>query len=125
MKLKVIGLLSIIVMIAFSSCYYDKADLLYPTPSGACDTTGAVSYNQQILPLLQQYCYSCHSGSNPSGGITVGNYAADKAIAINGKLYGSISYASGYTAMPEAAAKLSDCQIATVKKWIDENSPNN
>ncbi len=107
-----------------SSCYYDKADLLYPQ-SASCDTLSAISYSQKVVPLLQQYCYNCHSGGNPSGGIAMGTYATDKAIAVNGKLYGTITYASGYSPMPEGTGRLSDCQIATIKKWIDANSPDN
>ena len=78
------------------SCYYDHADILYPT-SQSCDTTGTVSYSQKVVPILQQQCYGCHSGGAPSGGIPMGTYAADKTIATNGKLYGTISFASGYS----------------------------
>ena len=45
----------------------------------------------------------------------MGTYAADKAIAQNGKLYGTINHSSGYVPMPEGAAKLSNCQIAVIK----------
>ena len=116
--------LALIAGISLSSCYYDKADLLYPT-STVCDSIPTISYAQHVAPLLQQHCYGCHAGSSPSGGIAMGNYATDKAIALNGKLYGSISYAPGYLAMPEGSAKFSTCQLAIVKRWIDANSPNN
>jgi mono/diheme cytochrome c family protein len=126
MKIKGIYILIVIMsIITVSSCYYDKADLLYPPTDSNCDTTSAISYSQKVAPLLQQYCYSCHSGGSPSGGIAMGTYATDKAIAINGKLYGSISYNSGYLPMPQGAAKLSDCQITTIKRWIDANTPDN
>jgi hypothetical protein len=120
---------SIICMITFlQSCYYDKADLLYPN-SGAngsvCDTAGVISYSQKIVPILQPNCYSCHNTSLPSGGIAMSTYATDKAIAVNGKLYGSINHAAGYIAMPQSAPKLSTCQLATIKKWVDAGSPNN
>ena len=59
------------------------------------------------------------------GGILMGNYAADKAMAVNGKLYGSVSYASGYSPMPKGANKMTNCQLALVKKWIDSGPPNN
>jgi hypothetical protein len=55
----------------------------------------------------------------------MGNYTADKAIALNGKLYGSITHASGYSPMPQGLSKFTDCQIVTVKKWIDEGTQNN
>jgi mono/diheme cytochrome c family protein len=113
-------------MISLSSCYYDKEELLYRNSNAPCtDTTGTVSYAQKVVPVLQQYCYTCHSGSFPSGNIAMGTYAADKTIAQNGKLYGTINHSSGYVPMPEAAPKLSNCQIAVIKKWINNGIPNN
>lgn len=108
------------------SCYYDKEDLLYGGSNVPCtDTAGTVSYASKVVPLLQQNCYSCHTGSFPSGNITMGTYTTDKAIATNGKLYGSISYASGYSPMPKGGSKFNNCQLALIKKWIDSGCPNN
>lgn len=116
-----------IIIFAFiilaSSCYYDAADLLYPN-SIVCDTT-ATSYSQKIIPLLQQHCYSCHLNAATGGGIIMGNYAADKALATNGKLYGSISHTTGYSPMPKSAAKMNNCQITIIKQWIDAGAPAN
>lgn len=124
MKIQVfLSFILLMMVTGFNSCYYDKADTLYP--SKTCDTSGTISYAQKVIPLLQQQCYSCHSGGSPSGGIAMGTYTTDKAIAVNGKLYGSISHASGYSPMPQGAAKMTDCQLATIKKWIDSGSPNN
>ena len=122
---KIIALLLIagIAAVSFNSCYYDKEDLLYGVTN--CDTTTAVSYTQKLVPMLQQQCYGCHSGGSPSGGIAMGTYATDKAIAGNGKLYGSINHSGGFSPMPQGAAKMSNCDIAAVKKWIDAGSPNN
>lgn len=112
-------------ILSMASCYYDKEETLYPLGSSTCDTAGTISYTQKVVPIFQQQCYSCHSGGSPSGGIAMGTYDADKAIALNGKLYGSISQASGYSPMPQGAAKMSDCNLAIVKKWVDANCPNN
>lgn len=115
-----------ITVLFVSSCYYDKEELLYGNPNAPCtDTTTNISYNQYVAPLFRQYCYSCHSGNFPSGNIAMGNYAADKALAQNGKLYGSISYSAGYSPMPKGMAKFTNCQIANIKKWIDAGTPNN
>jgi hypothetical protein len=110
-----------------SSCYYDKEDLLYGNNiGGPCtDTAGIVSYSQKVVPMLQQQCYSCHTGSFPSGGIVMGTYTADKAIGLNGKLYGSVSYSSGFSPMPKGMSKMNNCQVAIIKKWIDAGMPNN
>lgn len=55
----------------------------------------------------------------------MGTYATDKAIALNGKLYGSVSFTSGYSPMPKGGSKMSTCQLLIIKRWIDAGSPNN
>jgi hypothetical protein len=84
-----------------------------------------VLYSLNVKPVLEQKCYGCHSGGSPSGGIAMGTYAADKAMAVNGKLYGTINYASGFSPMPQGEAKMDACTISIIKKWIDAGSPNN
>jgi hypothetical protein len=123
----ILSILIAIAVLTISSCYYDKADLLYGgANAGPCtDSTGTVSYSQKVVPMLQQYCYSCHTGAFPSGNQLMGTYAADKAMAQNGKLFGTINYSSGFSPMPKGMAKMSNCQIATIKKWIDAGMLNN
>jgi mono/diheme cytochrome c family protein len=127
MKMKIaLAALLIGTMVFISSCYYDKADLLYGGNTGPCtDSAGTVSYAQKVVPLLQQYCYSCHTGNFPSGNQLMGTYTADKAMAMNGMLYGTIAHASGYSPMPQGMAKMTNCQIAVIKKWIDSGTLNN
>ena len=122
-----ITVLLVLAVAGITSCYYDKEELLYGNVNaGPCtDSVGTVSYTQKVMPVLRQYCYSCHTGSFPSGNQLMGTYTADKTMAQNGKLYGSISHASGYSPMPKGMGKLSNCQLATIKKWIDSGVPNN
>jgi mono/diheme cytochrome c family protein len=123
-KLNILSSLTFILF-CFSSCYYDKEDQLYPS-SSICDNSAPATYATTIVPLLQQYCYTCHGGAATSGGgIAMGTYAADKAMALNGSLYGSIAHAASYSPMPKGLNKLTDCQISKVKKWIDTGSLNN
>ena len=124
MRNKNILAIAVLASLAWVSCYYDKESLLYPGGT-ACDTLGTISYTKTISPLFQQYCNSCHGGNSPSGGIPMGNHTADKALALNGKLYGSISHSNGYSPMPQGMSKMNSCQLATVKKWIDSGAPNN
>jgi hypothetical protein len=82
----------------FSSCYYDKEELLYGSGNVPCtDTIGAVSYAQKVAPMFQQYCYSCHNSSFPSG----------------------------FSPMPQGMGKMNSCQVALIKKWIDSGMQNN
>ena len=120
-------LLALIALFSLSACYYDHEDILYGATSNqpCTDTAGTVSYTQKVVPILQASCYGCHSGSFPSGNQLMGTYAADKAMGQNGKLYGTIAHSAGFSPMPKGGAKLSTCQIAVVKKWIDQGMLNN
>lgn len=121
--MKKIFVVLIFFLAGISSCYYDKADDLYPVSS--CDTTTVVSYAQKIVPLFQTQCYSCHLNASSGGGVLMGTYTADKAIALNGTLYGSIAHSTGFSPMPKGSPKFTACQIQLIKKWIDSGSPNN
>lgn len=114
-------------LFSLSSCYYDKEELLYgDVNNGPCtDSTGTVSYSLTVAPILRQYCYSCHTGSFPSGNQLMGTYTADKAMGQNGKLYGTINHSPGFSPMPKGMSKMNNCQIATIKKWVDTGMPNN
>ncbi|MBM3412620.1 MAG: hypothetical protein FJY19_04480 [Bacteroidetes bacterium] len=127
MKNKLSYFLAGAVLLTLTACYYDHEEVLYGagTNQPCTDSVGTVSYAQKVVPILRASCYNCHSGSSPSGNQLMGTYAADKAMAQNGKLHGTISYASGFSPMPKGAAKLSNCQIATIKKWIDGGMLNN
>lgn len=107
------------------SCYYDKADFLYPNSGSSCDTLTTSTYGGVVRPILEQQCYSCHAGNRPSGNIAMGTYNTDKAIAVNGMLYGTINHSSGYSPMPEGQAKMDACSIAKIRRWVDDGSPNN
>ncbi len=106
-----------------TGCYYDHEDKLYPT-GAACDTSLA-SFNNKVKPILQANCYACHSGGSPTGGFNLETHAQVKIVADNGKLAGAITHASGFSAMPKNAAKLSDCDIAIILKWVNAGSPDN
>lgn len=92
--------------------------------NSGCDTT-IFTYSAAVAPMMNTYCKGCHNPSSPGGGIDLSTYTGVRAAALNGKLYGSITWASGYSPMPKNSAKLSDCQIKQVKKWIDAGTPNN
>lgn len=87
-----------------------------------CDSSN-VGFSATIWPIVQANCYSCHSGSSPDGGISLTNYSNVNTIALNGKLIGTITHASGYSAMPKGG-KLSDCDINLIKIWVKNGSHN-
>lgn len=99
-------------------------DLTCDEQAGSCDTT-AVSYSGFVAPLLANYCVGCHSGGAPSGNIALGSYAGVQSVALNGRLIGAITWASGYQQMPRSSAKLPNCTIDKIKAWVNDGAPNN
>ena len=124
MKKITLILFAFLISMAFlnTGCYYDKAEILYPDT--VCDTA-AVKYSSTIAPVLSSFCNSCHSGTTPSAGIKLDAYNDVAIQAANGRLWGAVSHATSYSAMPENAAKLNTCNLAKIKKWLDAGYPNN
>lgn len=104
-----------------SSCYKDNLEEL--NPQLVCSDTTDITYTNTIAPIISASCTVCHSGSSPSGGISLDTYTSVKNVALTGKLYGSVSWDGTASQMPKGGSKLSDCSIAKIKKWIDSNYP--
>ncbi len=111
-----------ILTTSLNSCYYDKADLLYPDT--ACDTT-AVTYSTSVLPVLSSNCISCHGGATPSAGIGLDTYAGVKIQADNGRLWGAVSHSPNFSPMPKNSNKLNVCSLEKIRLWIAAGAPNN
>lgn len=90
----------------------------------SCDTTN-VSFSADIFPVVQSYCLGCHSGSSPQGNVLLSDYNNIKARVDDGRFLGSVDHQAGYAAMPQGQAKLNDCTISQIKKWINDGAPNN
>lgn len=118
----------ILFAFAFTGCYYDNEEYLYPE-SAEC-TTDNMSYANDVWPVINASCTGCHSGASPSGNISLENYTdvaagADISAGNYGSLYGTISHASGNSPMPKGGSKLSDCTISKIKAWIDQGAQDN
>ena len=89
--------------------------------------TENVSYASFVKGTLSASCAlaGCHIGSSPQAGLNLTSYNVVKSIADSGDLYGVISHASGFPAMPNNRAKLDQCIIDKIKSWIDKGAPNN
>jgi hypothetical protein len=116
---RVIVFLVVIILFVATSCAYIKKDLVQIP----CTIADSVTYTKDIAPIIQTNCFQCHSGPSNISGILLETYTELKFYADNGYLYGNISHSPGYIPMPDGGAKLSDCTIATVKKWIDTGTP--
>lgn len=89
-----------------------------------CDTT-KFAFAAQVKPLIDLKCKGCHSGAFPSGGIPLATHSEIKTQADNGKLLGTITHSNGFKAMPQGTAKMPDCEITIIRKWVLAGAPNN
>jgi hypothetical protein len=87
-----------------------------------CDSAN-VTYTISIQPILQTWCLGCHSGSNPSNGLSLTTYDETVACANSGRLMGALRHEQGYFAMPKGGYTLSPCEIDLFQKWINIGKP--
>jgi len=127
MKLILFILALIVTVSFFESCYYDKADLLYPDGKMPCDTSVVAKFSTDVLPVMNVSCNTsgCHNTISASSGVILDTYAGVKAQIANGRLMGSINQTGGFSAMPKGASKLNSCAITKIQQWINSGSPNN
>ncbi|AKQ46025.1 hypothetical protein TH63_10860 [Rufibacter radiotolerans] len=118
----------LILLAAVIACSSDKEEDVTPTPTNQqpqqCDTNN-VTYSGTVAGIIAANCNSCHSTAVATNGVVLDNHARLKQYADNGKLMGVINHAPGFPPMPQGGAKLSDCNIAKIKKWVDAGAPNN
>ncbi len=112
------------LLVVLASCVWDNEEELFPD-APPCDTT-SVSYSLQIVPILSNNCYVCHSNLNApnfGGGIPLEDY-----IDVAGKtsrLVGALRHKEGYEPMPRGMDQLDPCPINLVESWIDQGYPDN
>ncbi|MEN9951592.1 MAG: hypothetical protein RLY85_2344 [Bacteroidota bacterium] len=118
------NLILIAITVFSASCFYDKADLVYPVAS-TCDTT-AVKYSTTIAPVLTASCNGCHGGTAAAGaGIVLDNYNSVKTWVTNGKLLNSMLQNGKASAMPKGGGKLDNCTLNKISSWINQGALNN
>jgi len=118
-----IFLYSLTIAMFLTSCYYDNEDDLYPFDSSkSCDTIN-MTYTNNIKPILDNNCISCHQSSNPSGGVLLDSYDQVINQVDNGRLSGAVNHKPGYSPMPQGGGKLSDCDLSKIDSWINSGSP--
>jgi cytochrome c553/predicted small lipoprotein YifL len=88
-----------------------------------CDPA-AHSFSQNIQPVIELACEGCHSGSNPSGGLSLTNYAQISASALSGSLMAGLLGTNGVPIMPEGTSGLPQCNIDQIQAWVDAGAPN-
>lgn len=124
MKKIQLSILSISTAFLLSGCYYDNFKELHPegalpNSTSGCDTINAISYSAQIVPIMNLACTGCHNSFGSAHDMTT--HAAVQVDALAGTLYNDVNTGS----MPQGGSKLSDCDIAKIKKWVDAGALDN
>lgn len=114
------------ITLLFTACYRDNVEELYPGSDlfNQCDTSAAISYSTHIVPLMQNFCYSCHSGGTPSSGFRIDTHAALQTYAASGELINRIHGTNGFNRMPPSFP-LDQCQMRQFELWVNAGAPNN
>lgn len=98
--------------------------------SAAEDSTAKVTFADQVLPVLEDACLSCHNPDQAKGGLDLTSFAA----AMNGGSGGAIVQAGSpdrsrlYTLanhaeepyMPPNKPKINPAQLDTLRRWIED-----
>ena len=115
------GLFLLALLVPSTACWYDNEEELYGGDNG-CDTTG-VNYSTQVITILNNNCYSCHSVGSNVAGSTFDNYADLKVYVDNGQLIDLIT-TDGVGIMPPTG-KMSDCEIERIQAWVNAGALDN
>ena len=114
-------------------CWLSSAKIV----SGAQEPTGVDFYTQKVQPILSSTCYRCHGGTNHRGGLQIDSRASllkggrDGVVVVPGhadqsllvKLIRHEGPANDPMPMPpKPHEKLSDADIATITKWINDGA---
>jgi hypothetical protein len=113
------------IIIAVSSCFYDNEEALYPSVSTTCDTTN-VTYSGKVVPILANYCLSCHSNATAAsagGNVALENFADVSSQAAT--ISAAINHTGPLSPMPKNGSKLKVCLISTFDIWVRIGKPNN
>jgi len=104
----------------FPACSYENADDI--TGIVVCDTV-AMSYANDIVPILQSQCYSCHDAVNVStSGYQFDSYAFLLDYVNAGSLVERIN--DPVSPMPTTGL-MDECSIAKIEAWVNQGALDN
>lgn len=88
-----------------------------------CDTSNFTF--TRVNTIMETWCVGCHNSNSKGGGFDLSSYDGVVTATDNNKLLGSLQHLPGYIPMPQSGAKLQDCEISAIEKWINAGHPNN
>lgn len=116
--------LTVAIVFLVAGCYWDNVETLIPDLD-QCDTLD-VSFSADVIPILRNNCFSCHSNSNSpdfANGLSLEDY--EDVSAMSDRIVGAIMHMDGFIPMPQGNEQLDSCQIKTIEAWASQGSLNN
>ncbi|HXH18198.1 MAG TPA: hypothetical protein VNJ07_03855 [Chitinophagales bacterium] len=129
MRLKPVSLPAVffsMILLSEPSCKFDNLEELQR--DFYCDTTTDVSYQSDVVPVLEANCYRCHGESvYPflGNGNRLEGYSFLKVYVNDGRLRCAINHTPCAQPMPQGAPKLPDSTIAVIDTWICQGAADN
>lgn len=99
-------------LLLLTSCTKDKTETVLVCP----DT---ISFNAQILPMINDNCNGCHAPGNTSPALSNHSEISNNASKISKSIHGST------TLMPIGGPKLADTLIQHFDCWIKQGKLDN
>lgn len=104
------------------SCVYDvESELADPFDCDSFDS----SYSLDVVPILEESCYACHSQTEAFGGVVLEGYEALSIWVEDGSFLCSIKHEGGCSPMPQGQPQLAECEIEFINTWIENGAENN
>ncbi len=119
-KISVLVIVAGFLALSTPSCTWDNVDEL--STGSVCDTV-AMSYANDIVPILKDNCYSCHDAANVStSGYQMDSYAFLLDYVDNGSLVDRIN--DPVNPMPNTGL-MDECSRAKIEAWVNAGALNN
>jgi len=136
---KILPLVVLFSVVFLNACYKDIGPVEGDETSSNSETTEEVSFSQDVQPIFDAYCVSCHppSGSldlrpgysyNDIVNVPASNYNGILVVPGDAEasvLYKKIDGSGAYGPNMPLGGMLSSTQIAIIRNWINQGAPNN
>jgi len=114
-----------IVIFTANSCKNENEEELFPKDPAGCDTT-EVSLANDLTPLFESQCNSCHSAQSQQGGFNMEDFNTLQAKTLDGTMLEVLTLPkSNPRSMPLGGGSLTDCQIDKIRAWGNNGAINN
>src|SRR5436190_23194177 len=90
-------------------------------PAGSSGPRGKDSYDKQVLPVLQKFCYDCHGDGMDKGNVALDKFADFAAAFKDKKFWDDVrEHVDTHVMPPEKKPQPSNEERAVIVKWIED-----